>query len=691
MHNGILPYAMTRPPGRAGPNPLTLVLLFLSACQPDPGDRTPAADSGEAPAADADGDGIDSSVDCDDADPSVYPYAPEICDGKDNDCDGMTDDEDPWISDPTAWFADDDGDGFGDSASSLYACTQPSGHTADATDCDDADATVNPSAAEVCDGVDNDCDGLEDDADADVSDAVTWHADSDGDGFGDSATSLLACTQPGGYTSDSTDCDDTDHDINPDAAEVCDDGVDNDCDGEQSSCLLGTFSLGGADVKISGESSGDNAGYRVAFGGDINRDGIDDLLVSSPYADSKGGSDTGKAYILFGPVTADGSLSSADLIMMGVNDSDYAGFGLSHAGDMNGDGYDDLLVGAHEADAGWEDAGTAYLVMGPASGGSLVLDAATTTFLGELEGAHLGYAVSGDGDVNDDGHDDLLIGAHGSGSSGTKAGTVYVLHGPIISGCIDAADADYFLEGESSVDQTGKSVALTGDTDGDGYDDFLVGAPGDDDAGELAGAAYLVLGPAERSGNLADSDAKLLGGSARYYAGWSVSAAGDVNADGYADSMVGAPNASAGGGSYCGIIYLLHGPISNGSSSLSIAEASFVGESRHDYAGYQLSSAGDVDGDGGDDILVGSHMEDEGGSNAGCAYLVYGPSSGTLSLADAHVKLTGESADDEVGAVARAGDQNLDGLDDLLIGAPYDDDGGSNAGALYVVFGAVGI
>ena len=111
---------------------------------------------------DADGDGYDSSVDCDDADPSVYPWAPEICDGQDNDCDGMVDDEDPAISDPTTWFADHDGDDFGDSASSLTGCAQPEGYTSDATDCDDVDATVNPSATEICDGEDNDCEGVED-------------------------------------------------------------------------------------------------------------------------------------------------------------------------------------------------------------------------------------------------------------------------------------------------------------------------------------------------------------------------------------------------------------------------------------------------------------------------------------------------------------------------------------------------
>jgi len=116
-----------------------------------------------------------------------------------------------------------------------------------------------------------------------------------------------------------------------------------------------------------------------------------------------------------------------------------------------------------------------------------------------------------------------------------------------------------------------------------------------------------------------------------------------------------------------------------------------VGEGSNDYAGRSLSPAGDVDGDGSDDLLVGSHYDDEGGFDAGCAYLVLDSPSGTLSLADAQVKLTGESGNDEVGVVARAGDQNLDGYDDLLIGAPFDDDGGVDAGALYVVFGDVGI
>jgi len=623
--------------------------------------------------------------------PAVFPGAAEVCDGIDNDCDDVTDPDSS--DDAETWYADSDGDGYGDNDVSTTSCEAPLNYVDVAGDCDDTDTTVYIGAEEVCDGLDNDCDDLTDDEDPEIIDAVDWFADSDGDGFGDVATSLLACTQPKGYTTDTTDCDDTDYDVNPDAEEVCGDGVDNDCDGDPGSCWGGTFGLHDADVKIAGEDSGDNAGRRVAYGGDINGDGVEDLLVSAPLADAVPNTITenGKVYAIFGPVTADANLSDADLIMTGVNDSDYAGYGLSSAGDTNGDGYDDLLVGAYHADSGGSSSGTAYLVMGPASAGAMDLDEATSTFLGDAPNDYLGFSVSGGGDTNGDGYDDLLVGAYGADPSGGSSGTAYLILGPVSSGRIDAADAGYSLSGESSSDYAGYSVALVGDTDGDGNDDILVGAYGDDDGGSSAGAAYLVLGPVQRAGDLADSDAKLLGESSGVDAGYMTSSAGDVNADGYADIMVGAPDADAGPGSNSGITYLLYGPISSGSSSLSIADASFVGESSSDSIGEYISSAGDVDGDGGDDILLGSLYEDEGGSNAGCVYLMYGAATGAISLADAHVKLVGESASDNAGNVARAGDQNLDGYDDLLIGVREDDDGGSDAGALYVVFGDVGI
>ncbi len=192
--------------------------------------------------ADTDGDGHgdgDSSVtacempsgyvaddsDCDDTDAGVNPESEEICDGVDNDCDGVVDGE--GAVDATAWYADADEDGYGDPDSEAIACEAPSGHVEDATDCDDADPGVNPAAAELCDGIDNDCDG-EIDEDA-AGDAPTWYADADGDGFGDLDSTTTACALPSGYTDDATDCDDTEAAVNPAADELCD-GVDNDCD-----------------------------------------------------------------------------------------------------------------------------------------------------------------------------------------------------------------------------------------------------------------------------------------------------------------------------------------------------------------------------------------------------------------------------------------------------------------------------
>ncbi len=162
--------------------------------------------------------------DCDDVDPDVFPGAAELCNGVDDDCNGAIDDG---TGATTTWYADADADSFGAAATSVLACTAPAAHVTDATDCDDADAAVNPDAIEVCNAIDDDCDGT---SDVGAIDATIWYADADADAYGAAATFRTACTAPPDYVADATDCDDAAVTVNPGAAEVCD-GVDNDCDG----------------------------------------------------------------------------------------------------------------------------------------------------------------------------------------------------------------------------------------------------------------------------------------------------------------------------------------------------------------------------------------------------------------------------------------------------------------------------
>ena len=165
-------------------------------------------------------------TDCDDADPLVNPAGAEVCDGVDQDCDGLIDDD---AADATLWYADADLDGYGDPAAPVYACALSVGISASADDCDDADSAVNPGAAEICDGLDNDCDGT---IDTGVGVGYTWYADADGDGFGDNTLTTVTCATPGGYVQTGGDCDDTDAAYNPGAVESdCTDPNDYNCDG----------------------------------------------------------------------------------------------------------------------------------------------------------------------------------------------------------------------------------------------------------------------------------------------------------------------------------------------------------------------------------------------------------------------------------------------------------------------------
>jgi Ca2+-binding RTX toxin-like protein len=477
--------------------------------------------------------------------------------------------------------------------------------------------------------------------------------------------------------------------------------------------------------RLSGAATNDRSGWSVASAGDVNGDGFADLIVGAPFADPNGNY-SGASYVVFGQSSGFASninLSSLDgttgFEIRGPATFNVSGVSVASAGDVNGDGFADVIVGAQFADANASQSGASYVVFGKAAGFASPLELSSLDgsngfkLSGAAEGDNSGRPVASAGDVNGDGFADLIVGALNADPNGSGSGASYVVFGKAagFASNLDLSSLDggngFKLSGAAEADYSGISAASAGDVNGDGLADLIVGANSADPNGSDSGASYVVFGTAAGFASNIDLSSldgsngfRLSGAAAGDNSGRSVAAAGDVNGDGFADMIVGASLADANG-SNSGASYVVFGTAAGLASNIDLSSLDgsngfrLSGAAADDFSGQSVASAGDVNGDGFADLIVGAPLADANGSNSGASYVVFGKASGFASNIDLSsldggngFKLSGAAAGDNSGfSAASAGDVNGDGFADLIVGAYVADPNGDSSGASYVVFG----
>ena len=420
-----------------------------------------------------------------------------------------------------------------------------------------------------------------------------------------------------------------------------------------------TPGVGAKGFVINGIEAGDASGWSISSAGDINKDGYDDIVIGAPNA----GSDAGESYVVFGKASgtyaASLELSALDgtngFVINGIDTGDNSGIAVSSAGDINGDTFDDIIIGAPFAGT---STGESYVVFGKAAGYSASLELSsilsgdgTNGFVinGIDADDYSGNYVSSAGDINNDGYDEIIIGAPAADPNGDGSGEAYVVFGKAtgysasleLSSILSGDGTSGFVINGIDAGDGAACVSSAGDINNDGYDDIIIGALGADPNGDISGESYVVFGKAtgysaslELSSILSGDGTSgfvINGIDAGDLSGTTVSSAGDINGDTFDDMIIGAISIST---EFRGEYYVVFGKASGtyaASLELSALDGTdgfaINGLDPNDRApGPFVSSAGDINYDGYDDIIIGAAFADPNGDSSGESYVVFGQS-----------------------------------------------------------------
>lgn len=485
-------------------------------------------------------------------------------------------------------------------------------------------------------------------------DCVEGYLDADGDGYAGTAATIC----DGSAVLEPDDCDDTDPAVNP---------------GTHTCGLYGAVTVDEANATLTGDEGYSEVGHAMADAGDLDGDGVADLVVGASQRTGLGGEEeSGRAYIVRGPARGERSLSTAEAAIVSEVTDEHLGKSVAGLGDADGDGYPELLLGTQ-----WTSGTTeshAWLFYGPIPDGTTL---ATEGVALTMRQSSMWFIASSAGDADGDGQPDLVLGAPKASTTTTYAGAVLLVLGPTDEIGDLEATAEAVIQGTGNGDYLGYDLAGEGDPNGDGVPDLLVGVPGLDGDPTVthAGAAYLYDGPV--SGTIAAEDAsaiRLAEGSRIWQAGHAVAHAGDVDADGYDDVLVGAP------GEDSSEAYLHRGPVS-GRGALADATATFLSAIDCGIA-WDVAGGQDLDGDGRDDYAVdGCHV----------AHVFYEPVEGAVVVTTSSARLNVDPYDDEGGAgcekLEMVADTDGAGTPGVLVGTPNNVGGHISAGTVWLYLG----